>query len=135
MLAATYATANASAPWAAAVQSTNPLIKAHALRDASGMTRVVVTHKDLAASVAAAVTVDPGAAGASAAGGALFRLVVAGNDASAKSGVSFAGQTFDGSVDGFPVGVQRTEAVPLVGGAFSFSLPPRSAALLVYSAA
>ena len=134
MLAATYATANASAPWAATVQSTNALIKAHALRDARGVTRVVVTHKDLAASVAAAVTVDPGAAAASAAGGALYRLVVAGNDALAKTGVSFAGQTFDGSVDGLPVGEQRTEAVPLVGGTFSFLLPPRSAALLVFSA-
>jgi len=133
MWAATYATAKASAPWAAKVQSSNPLIKAHALRDAAGVTRVVVTHKDLAASDPASVTVDPGAAGASAAGGALFRLVVAGNDATAKTGVSFAGQTFDGSADGLPLGEQRTEAVPLVGGIFSFSLPPRSAALLVFS--
>ena len=132
MLAATVATANGSSAWAAGVDSTNSLIKAHALRDAAGTTlRVVVVHKDLAAAAAADVSVLP-AAGAAAAPptATLLRLLAAGNNATARFGVSFAGQTFDGSTDGLPLGERVAESVPLVGGRYAFSLPPRSAAIL-----
>ena len=129
MWAATQATANSSSSWAAQVSSSNPQIKAHALRDAAGATtRVVLVHKDLNATAAADVEVAVG--GGSAATASLLRLVVAGNDASAKAGVSFAGQTFDGSEDGTPRGQRVAESVPLVGGRYAFSLPPRSAAIL-----
>ena len=130
MLAATQATANLSSSWAAQVTSSNPLIKAHALRDAAGATmRVVLVHKDLNATAAAAVEVSVGG-GVGAAPASLLRLVVAGNDATAKAGISFANQTFDGSADGTPQGQRAAESVPLVGGKFAFSLPPRSAAIL-----
>jgi hypothetical protein len=135
MWAATVATAQASTPWAAQVASSNAQIKAHALRDAAGaMARVVLVHKDLAAAAEGAdaqVTVTlPVAWGATAPTAQLLRLVAAGNDAGAKSGVSFAGQTFDGSADGLPLGQRVAESVPRVGGSYSFTLPPRSAAIL-----
>ena len=92
---------------------------------------VVVVHKDLAAAAAADVSVLP-AAGAAAAPptATLLRLLAAGNNATARFGVSFAGQTFDGSTDGLPLGERVAESVPLVGGRYAFSLPPRSAAIL-----
>jgi len=134
MLAATVATANSSSSWAAQVASTNPLIKAHALRDAAGATtRVVLVHKDLGAADAASVSITVG--GAAPPSATLLRLVAAGNNATAKSGISFAGQTFDGSQDGLPLGQRVTESVSLIGGAYAFLLPPRSAAVLEIRAA
>ena len=131
MWAATVATANASSSWAAAVQSSNPAIKAHALRDAAGATlRVVVIHKDLAAAAGDDARVSVAlAAGGGPQTATLLRLEAAGN-ATARAGVTFAGQTFDGSADGRPLGTRVAESVPLAGGAYAFALPPRSAAVL-----
>jgi hypothetical protein len=131
--AATVATANASQLWSATANISNPLVKAHALKDARGVWRVVLVHKDLDATAPAEVTVRP-AAGSGAAGASLLQLLAPGNNASATRGLTFMGFTFDGSQDGNPIVVgPPAEALPLVDGAFSFSLPPRSAAIIVYS--
>ena len=51
-------------------------------------------------------------------------------------GITYAGQTFDGSSDGKPRGERAPEAVPAASATsaavcFDFSLPPLSAAMLV----
>ena len=53
----------------------------------------------------------------------------------AKTGISFAGLTFDGSVDGRPIGERREEAVPCVadgkGGLIINATLPRLSAAIV----
>ena len=128
--AATVATANASSVWEATVESSNDEITAYALRDADGVYRVALIHVGLDAATAADVVIAPPDAGASP--GALMRLV-AGSNASATRGVSWNGMTFDGSADGLPIGEPSPEVVARsADGAFRFSLPPRSAAVLVF---
>lgn len=126
----TAATANASVVWSSAVQSSNAAITAHVLRDKNGVMRVVVVHKDLAATASAAnvVVVFPGAPDRDA---TLMRLLADGNNATATNGVTWNGQTFDGSADGLPVGDKTPETVAQDNGSFAFSMPPRSVALLV----
>lgn len=52
-------------------------------------------------------------------------------DIGAKDGISWSGQTFDGSTDGVPRGSKRVSSIPLEEGRyFHFSLQPASAALL-----
>jgi Glycosyl hydrolase family 79 C-terminal beta domain len=53
---------------------------------------------------------------------------------SAKTGLSFEGQTFDGSTDGKPVGTRTRNTVTPSGTSYAFGLPPQSAATLVIPA-
>lgn len=133
MWAAATAAANSATPLAATVHSTNAAVKVHALRDSAGVERVVVVHKDFdAAAGPATVTVVPSTAARGRGAGSLVRLVAPGNDVLAKNGITFAGQTFDGSINGEPVGTHVEESVPVVGGSYVFSLPPLSVAILAY---
>ena len=132
-LAMAEASANSSALVAADVQSSNALIKAHALRDARGVWRVVVVHKDPAAEAAAAVTVTPAGGGGGGGGGASLARLRAAGGVTGRYAVTWRGQTFDTSQDGLPLGEPTAEAVPLRGGSYSFSLPPAEAAMLTFS--
>jgi hypothetical protein len=49
------------------------------------------------------------------------------------TGVSFAGQTFDGSGDGTIQGTQIVETVDAENGLFQISMPVTSAALVVFT--
>ena len=49
------------------------------------------------------------------------------------SGVTFAGQTFDGSMDGTMQGIQTIESVDASDGIFLISMPITSAALVVFT--
>jgi hypothetical protein len=49
------------------------------------------------------------------------------------SGVTFAGQTFDGSTDGVIQGTQTIESVDLANGLFQIHMPITSAALVVFT--
>jgi hypothetical protein len=131
MWASAAATQNGSLPWLYTIETSNPFIKAHVLKDASGTFRVAVIHKDLYTTDSTTVNVLP-SAGYSGNEARLFRLLSIDNSATAKSGVTFAGQTFDGSQDGMPLGTPLSERVPVVNGLFSFTLAPRSAAILEY---
>ena len=117
----------------AGVAASNPLIKGWALQQSPVEWTLVAIHKDPNATQGASVRVAPPAGEAVAgAGGQLARL--AAPSALSRYGVSFAGQTFDGSSDGAPVGQRVTEAVPVqAGGALEFFLPPASAALLTFT--
>jgi hypothetical protein len=133
MWAASAATANGSALLSFARSGSAPadLVRAHALRDARGETRVVVVHKaPRGADAAVRVVGAPAAARAA----TLQRL-----SASAVTdarGVSFAGLTLDGVEDGVPVpGGPPDEVVAAVDGAFSFKVFAGTAAVLSFSGA
>jgi hypothetical protein len=129
MWAAAVATAGGGVPWAQTVRATNPAVVAHTLVDSAGGVRVAVMHKDLNATADCLASVVPPSASVQQQA-TLYRLAAGGN-ASATHGVSFMGQTFDGSADGLPLGAKTGEVVKLVDGAYAFRLPPRSAAILV----
>lgn len=133
MLAFTQATAGGGFVTASSVSASNDLVKAWTVlapASSGGARRVIVIHKDPGAAAAARVTVRPGAMGASA-GAVLTRLVVAaGGNVSSTHGVSLGGLTWDGSTDGAPLGTPISEPVPFTSGAWSFSVPPGSAAIL-----
>ena len=122
------ATASGATVMEAPVTSSNPLIKAWGLRSGDEW-RVVFVHKDPAAASAASVVVEA-APGGGAGGGALLRHSAA--NVTAKYGVSYAGRSFDGTENGEPVGAFSPEPVARVGGKFSFSLPPGTAAMLTF---
>ena len=117
----------------ATVTSSNPLVKAWATLDARGTWRVVVVHKDSNATSAAGVTVQP-PAGVTGATGALRRLASAGG-IFATSDLSFGGLTFDGSTTGKPSGTPVSEKVVPQSGAYAFSVPPASIAVLSFTVA
>ncbi|WP_162831543.1 glycosyl hydrolase family 79 C-terminal domain-containing protein [Paraburkholderia caffeinilytica] len=50
-----------------------------------------------------------------------------------KSGISLGGQTFDGSVDGVPVGIKYAETAAAQNGAFNVAVEPTSAVLVTLS--
>lgn len=121
-------------------QSSNGAVKVWAAIDGvTGATRVAVLHKDMNAAQPANVTISLPAGAGSHCGGvaSLRRLVTAGagsapGNASATYGLSFGGQTFDGSTDGLPVGPASSESVPSEDGSdgFAFTVWPISAVLL-----
>jgi hypothetical protein len=51
----------------------------------------------------------------------------------ATAGLTYAGQTFDGTADGNPMGELRQETVASKGDVLSFRVAPASAALLTVS--
>jgi hypothetical protein len=132
MWAAAVATQKESEPWSSTSSSSNPMIKTHVLRDSLGIFRVVIIHKDMYTNINATVNVSP-SKGFSGKHGRLLRLVSTNNNSiSATSGIYFAGQTFDESLDGMPFGNQVAEKVDFINNVFSFILFPRSAAILEY---
>jgi hypothetical protein len=103
--------------------TTSANLKAWAFLDANGAVRVAVINKDTIA--AGVVTFQLPGRGA----GSLSRLLAPG--LTATNGITCAGQTFDGTTDGLPLGTPFTEAVQSVSGTYTVALPPVSAALLV----
>jgi len=124
-----------SVPLVVSVETSNTLLRAWALRTQDGAaatrTTIVVLHKDPSAGMVTAriVPVAPCASGAH---GTLSRLLAGLDGASARAGSTWANLSFDGTVDGRPVGTRTTESVPCVGGEFLFDVPSLSAAVLVY---
>ena len=132
MLLFNRATANYSALVSAGVTTTDPLIKVWPVRSSvTGAISVVILHKNPNATEPATISLDLGVNapyyGATA---SLVRLHSKGG-LTAEFGIELAGQTFDGSKDGLPVGEERREAVKGSRGVFEFSVAPLDAALLV----
>jgi Glycosyl hydrolase family 79 C-terminal beta domain len=100
-------------------------LKAWATVDISGTPRLVLINKDENASG----IVDIALRGYSHA--QIFRLSAPSYQST--SGITFAGQTFDGSNDGFIQGAQVTETVDDNEGVFSISMPITSAAFVVFT--
>ena len=90
--------------------------------DAAGIVRVVVLNKDETNSGTVNITL----AGY---GSASLKTLTAAS-VTATTGVSYGGQTFDGSTDGTIQGTLSTPAVTPTSGVYTFAIAPTSAALL-----
>ncbi len=101
-------------------------VRVWATIDNYNVVRVVAINKDLSASGNAKIQLS-----SLRSAGSLVRLTAA--SASATNGVTFAGQTFDGTTNGNPVGNYVTTKVTPVNGVYTFLLPAASAALLTIS--
>jgi Glycosyl hydrolase family 79 C-terminal beta domain len=109
--------------------NTNTLgnIKVWATLDAQQVVRVVLLNKDTVLGGKARIQLSiPRTSGV------LTRLSAP--SVSASNGVTLAGQTFDGTVDGLPLGPYTSEQVVPQNGSYSLDLPPASAALLTLNA-
>lgn len=120
------ATRGGAALVAANVTSSNELVRAWAVTCGAGCFRVVILHKDGNASAAARASVSfPSPCPPSA---SIARLVAP--SLHSPTGAAFAGQTFDGTTDGLPVGKKVEERVQAHGGVFEFEVGAGSALLL-----
>ena len=102
--------------------STSSNITGWATVDGTNTVRVLVINKDQSASGEVAVNL-------SGYGNATLSYLLA-PSVSAKTGVTWQGQTFDGSPDGTIQGNQTTSSVSPASGTYTFSIQPGSAALL-----
>ncbi len=98
-------------------------IKVWATLDAQQVVRVVLLNKDTVLGGKARIQLS-----SLRTIGALTRLRAPTVDAT--GGVTLAGQTFDGTVDGLPIGPYTSEQVMPQNGSYSLDLPPASAAML-----
>jgi hypothetical protein len=105
--------------------STQANLKAWATLDASGTPRLVLINKD----ETAAGTVDITISGYSHAH--IYRLTAP--SYLSTSGVTFAGQTFDGGDNGVIRGTQTIQSVDVSDGVFAVPMPITSAALVVFT--
>jgi Glycosyl hydrolase family 79 C-terminal beta domain len=105
--------------------NTNALgnIKVWATLDAQKVVRVVLLNKDTVLGGKARIQLS-----SLRTIGTLTRLRAPTVDAT--GGVTLAGQTFDGTVDGLPIGPYTSEQVMPQNGSYSLDLPPASAAML-----
>ena len=104
------------------MSSTSSPLKIWASLDNKGTARIVVINKDLASTG----EVESHIAGHRA---TLKRLT--GPSLDALQGITFAGQTFDGTLDGQPVGLRIEETIPMADGVMHLSVPPVSAVLVI----
>ena len=136
------ATSNHSTLVHAVVHSTtNAQVKLWAAASATHLS-VVAIHKNLSSTVLTDTTVCVGGGGGEGGGeggdggwggvwGRLVRLVVMQGNASAEFGIVMGGQTYDGSVDGEPVGSEEVVSLQADdAGCFRWLLEPISATLL-----
>lgn len=130
MLAAAELSGRGSVVVASSRVTSNARIKAWATRSPAGGWRAVLIHKDPAARAPAAVTVVPPTPASGP--GLLGRLRTDSPlGVLALANITWCGQTWDGSIDGRPVGARVLERVPArADGAYAFELPPGTAAVL-----
>jgi Glycosyl hydrolase family 79 C-terminal beta domain len=98
-------------------------IRVWATLDAQRVVRVVLLNKDTALRGKARIQLSSPRAS-----GVLTRLRAP--SVNATKGVTLAGQTFDDTVDGLPLGSYTSEQVVPKNGSYSLELPPATAALL-----
>lgn len=98
-------------------------VKVWATMDSQNVVRVVAINKDLSASGNAKIQLSSPRSN-----GSLVRLLAP--SASATTGITLGGQTFDGTTNGKPVGNYASSVVTPSNEIYTFSLPPASAALL-----
>jgi hypothetical protein len=106
--------------------STNANLKTWATVDVSGTPRLVLINKDENASGTILVTPPTGFTHAK-----ISRLTAP--SYLSTTGITLAGQTFDGSQDGTIQGTQSIQTIGIVGGVFQVSVPITSATLITMS--
>ena len=129
------ATANYAALLNARVHTTDPLIKVWPVRTAStGLTSVVVLHKNPNSTAAATVSVSLGGQEAQYGLSATLVRLRSSGGLEAQFGITIAGQTYDNNTAGMPVGEWKPETVVRkAGAAFEFELEALEAAVLQIS--
>ena len=105
--------------------NTNANLTAWATLDASNTPRLVLINKDESSTGTVAVTL----AGYNHA--QILRLTAPSYQST--SGVTFAGQTFDGSTDGSMQGLQSIDQIDVAHGVFNIPMPITSAALVIFT--
>ena len=105
--------------------TTSSNISVWATVDATSTVRVLVINKDQSATGNVNITL-------SGFGNGTLSMLVA-PSVSSKTGVTWAGQTFDGSTDGTIQGTESTTTVMPSSNVYTFSMAPTSAALLTVS--
>ena len=110
--------------------TSNPAIKVWATYSpTTRRAKVLLLHKDLNSTVPASVDVDLSSSMSAFPVGELIRLLAPA--ASESYNITLAGQTYQGSKQGEPVGSYRGERIqPSTAGVYSFTLPPITVALL-----
>jgi len=97
------------------------------VNDKDQYVRIVVIHKDLQASESATITISMTGSYESTA--SLTRLVAP--SVTSQFGLNLAGQTFDHSQDGTPLGEKTSDSINVNGeGQFVFTIDPLSVAFL-----
>lgn len=102
----------------------NGNVKVWATVDASNTIHVAVLEKDLSGEAAITVQMPAGITSR----GRLISMTAA--SATATNGITFGGQTFDGSTDGLPIGKASSSSVYPQGGRYTFNVPAPGAAIL-----
>jgi hypothetical protein len=105
--------------------STDANLKAWAMVDSSGSPRLVIINKDEISEGTTSITIN-GYTHAQ-----IFRLTAP--SYLATTGITFAGQTFDGSTNGVIQGTQTVETATALNGTFMISMPITSAALIIFT--
>eukprot|EP00043_Microstomoeca_roanoka_P011423 m.107524 g.107524 ORF g.107524 m.107524 type:complete len:356 (-) comp15191_c0_seq2:41-1108(-) len=133
MLAFTEITRNYSRIFQVDVKSTsNAQIKTWAVQDDQGYWRVVIIHKDYTTTTPAQVNIDITAV-SNAASAQLYVLESENHSIYDKYGLTWAGQTFDGSQDGRPVGTRKSETVhATASGILQIAVIPCTIAVLEF---
>jgi hypothetical protein len=134
----TEASANASRVLALNLTSSVENVVAWAVVDAANTLRIVVIHKNLTASspLNVIIQIPPqlinGHDGIiSEAPAAQLLILHSTQNVTSRYGIVYAGQTYDHSLDGKPVGKRESIAVQPMDGAYSFVMDPLSIAMLV----
>jgi hypothetical protein len=122
----TSAISNSAGLVSSQVVSSNPLVKAWCVKDASGKYRVTVIHKDIDSMDSAHVKIS---AIATSGWAGHVRRFTSTDGPFAKKGLSFGGLTFDGSTDGTPSGTPSSETINVSNGYFEFDINPGTIAL------
>jgi hypothetical protein len=105
--------------------TTSATLKAWATLNSAGQVNLLLINKDLTASGEVSINLPGYTAGAAA--------TLSASSYQATTGVSLAGQTFDGSLDGTLQGQKLTENVAGGNGAFSVKVIPSSAVLITFN--
>jgi len=110
------------------VNSSNPFVKVWAVENIKGTVTIVAIHKDLAASQSAKVTITPSM---KLTGAASLSVLKSKTNVNAQNGISYAGLTFDGSLDGRPLGIRNSTPIqPSSNGDFQFELQPTTVVVI-----
>jgi hypothetical protein len=112
--------------------TTNPMVKIWSSVDVNNVARTVIIHKDPNATDLCSVTLSPPSGKSFSAAATLSRMAPAADGAKAEYGIKFAGQTFDGSQDGKPLGLKSTETVDVTKNQYAFYVAPASIVILEY---
>jgi sugar lactone lactonase YvrE len=118
---------NGAQPLPVTIAKTSGNVKIWATIDKSGVVRVVVLEKDLDG-IGNSRTVSLNLGSSFTGSGTLTTMTAP--SLSSTSGITIAGQTFDGTTNGIPTGATTSSSISPAGGIYTITVPDGTAALL-----